>query len=74
MAQSGMPAAIDAEVGKPYGTRQDLAEALSFAAAGEAMPAIEPHPLSSIDRIFERLELGDSKSRVDFEPENWSVS
>lgn len=44
--------------GSFVGTRQDMAEALAFAAD------IELQPLSSINQIFDRLEHGDVASRV----------
>ena len=50
--------------GSFVGTRGDMAEALSFAAEGKVKADIELQPLSSINRIFERLERGDVASRV----------
>ncbi len=50
--------------GSFVGTRQDMAEALSFAAAGKVKADIELQPLSAINRIFERLEHGEVPSRV----------
>ncbi len=46
------------------GTRQDMAEALSFAAEGKVSADIELQPLSAINAIFARLEHGDVPSRV----------
>jgi propanol-preferring alcohol dehydrogenase len=50
--------------GSFVGTRQDMAEALAFAAAGKVKADIEMQPLSSINQIFDRLEHGDVPSRV----------
>ena len=50
--------------GSFVGTRQDMAEALAFAADGKVKADIELQPLSSINDIFERLQHGDVDSRV----------
>jgi propanol-preferring alcohol dehydrogenase len=50
--------------GSFVGTRQDMAEALAFAADGKVKADIELQPLSSINDVFERLEHGDVASRV----------
>ena len=50
--------------GSFVGTRRDMAEALAFGAAGKVKADIELQPLSSINRIFDRLEHGDVASRV----------
>ena len=50
--------------GSFVGTRQDMAEALAFAADGKVKADIELQPLSSINQIFDRLEHGDVASRV----------
>jgi len=50
--------------GSFVGTRQDMAEALTFAAEGKVKADIELQPLSAINQIFERLEHGDVASRV----------
>ena len=50
--------------GSFVGTRQDMAEALAFAAEGKVKADIELKPLSSINRVFDRLEHGDVPSRV----------
>jgi propanol-preferring alcohol dehydrogenase len=50
--------------GSFVGTRQDLAEALAFAAEGKVKADIELQPLSAVNRVFERLEKGDVASRV----------
>lgn len=56
--------------GSFVGTRQDMAEALAFAASGKVKADIELQPLSSINRIFDRLQRGEVASRVvlDFTP------
>jgi propanol-preferring alcohol dehydrogenase len=50
--------------GSFVGTRQDMVEALAFAAAGKVKADIELQPLSAINQVFERLEHGDVASRV----------
>jgi propanol-preferring alcohol dehydrogenase len=50
--------------GSFVGTRQDMAEALAFAAEGKVKADIELQSLSSINQIFDRLEHGDVPSRV----------
>ena len=50
--------------GSFVGTRQDMVEALAFAAEGKVKADIELQPLSSINKIFERLQHGDVASRV----------
>ena len=50
--------------GSFVGTRQDMAEALAFAAEGKVKADIELQPLSSINDVFDRLEHGDVPSRV----------
>ena len=45
--------------GSFVGTRRDMAEALAFAAEGKVKADIELQPLSSINRVFDRLEHGD---------------
>ena len=50
--------------GSFVGTRQDMAEALAFAAAGKVKADIELRPLSSINEVFGRLEHGTVASRV----------
>jgi propanol-preferring alcohol dehydrogenase len=56
--------------GSFVGTREDMAEALAFAAAGKVKADIELQPLAAVNSIFERLEKGDVPSRVvlDFAP------
>lgn len=50
--------------GSFVGTRQDMAEALAFAAEGKVRAHIELQPLSAINDVFKRLEKGDVPSRV----------
>lgn len=56
--------------GSFVGTRQDMAEALAFAAEGRVHADVELQPLSAINSIFSRLEHGEVPSRVviDFAP------
>ncbi|MBJ7312225.1 zinc-dependent alcohol dehydrogenase [Rugamonas sp. CCM 8940] len=50
--------------GSFVGTRQDMAEALAFAAAGKVKADYELQPLSAINNVFERLQSGRVPSRV----------
>ena len=50
--------------GSFVGTRQDMAEALAFAAEGKVKADIELQPLSAINQVLERLEQGNVASRV----------
>lgn len=50
--------------GSFVGTRQDMAEALAFAARGKVKADYELQPLSSINQVFDRLERGLVPSRV----------
>ena len=50
--------------GSFVGTRQDMAEALAFAAEGKIKADIELQPLSAINQVLERLESGNVASRV----------
>jgi propanol-preferring alcohol dehydrogenase len=50
--------------GSFVGTREDIAEALDFAVKGKVKADIELQPLSEINNIFKRLELGDVAARV----------
>ena len=54
--------------GSFVGTRQDMAEALAFAAEGKVKADIELQPLSAINQVLERLEHGKVASRavIDF--------
>lgn len=50
--------------GSFVGTRQDMAEALAFAAAGKVKADIEVQPLSAINQVFDRLRNGEVAARV----------
>jgi propanol-preferring alcohol dehydrogenase len=50
--------------GSFVGTRQDMAEALVFAAEGKVKADIETQPLSAINQVLTRLEHGDVAARV----------
>jgi propanol-preferring alcohol dehydrogenase len=50
--------------GSFVGNREDLAEALSFAAEGKVKADIELQPLSAINEVFTRLAHGDVPARV----------
>ena len=50
--------------GSLVGTRQDMAEALAFAAEGKVEADIELQPLSAINTVFDRLSHGDVAARV----------
>ncbi len=50
--------------GSFVGTRQDMAEALAFAAAGKVTADIELQPLAAINDVLARLGRGDVASRV----------
>src|SRR6204780_2951592 len=50
--------------GSFVGTRQDMAEALAFAANGKVKADIELQPMSAINQVFDRLQHGDVPSRV----------
>jgi alcohol dehydrogenase, propanol-preferring len=50
--------------GSFVGTRQDMAEALAFAADGRVKADLELQPLSAINQVFDRLVKGDVPSRV----------
>jgi propanol-preferring alcohol dehydrogenase len=50
--------------GSFVGTRQDMAEALAFAASGKVKVDFELQPLSAINDVFNRLEHGRVPSRV----------
>jgi D-arabinose 1-dehydrogenase-like Zn-dependent alcohol dehydrogenase len=49
--------------GSFVGNREDLAEALSFAAEGKVKADIELQPLSAINQVFTRLGHGDVQAR-----------
>jgi len=50
--------------GSIVGTRVDLEEALTFAAAGKVRATIETQPLSSINDVFARLKSGKVNGRI----------
>jgi len=50
--------------GSFVGTREDMAEALAFAAEGKVKADIELQPLSAINDVMVRLESGKVASRV----------
>ena len=50
--------------GSFVGNREDMAEALGFAAEHKVKADIEIQPLSAINQVFERLQSGDVASRV----------
>ena len=50
--------------GSFVGTREDMAEALAFAAEGKVKADIELQPLSAINQVFDRLERDDVAARV----------
>ena len=50
--------------GSFVGTREDMAEALPFAAQGKVKADIELQPLSAVNSVFERLGHGDVPSRA----------
>src|SRR5271154_4981625 len=50
--------------GSFVGNREDMAEALAFAAEGKVKADIELRPLSAINEVFHRLQHGDVPSRV----------
>jgi propanol-preferring alcohol dehydrogenase len=55
--------------GSFVGNREDMAEALAFAAQGKVKADIELQPLTAINDVFKRLGQGEVASRVvlDFE-------
>lgn len=50
--------------GSIVGTRQDLKEALDFAAAGRIHAQVESQPLDAINQVFTRLKQGSVVGRV----------
>lgn len=50
--------------GSFVGTRQDMAEALAFAAEGKVKADIELRPLAEINQVFRELEEGQVQSRI----------
>jgi alcohol dehydrogenase, propanol-preferring len=58
--------------GSFVGTREDMAEALAFAAEGKVKADIEMQPLSAINHVIDRLEHGEVAARVVLESEAWA--
>jgi propanol-preferring alcohol dehydrogenase len=56
--------------GSFVGNREDMAEALAFAADGRVKADIEMQPLSAINTVFDRLEHGKVAARVVLDFEN----
>ena len=50
--------------GSLVGTRQDMVEALAFAAEGKVKADIERQPLSAINQVFDRFGRGEVAGRV----------
>jgi alcohol dehydrogenase, propanol-preferring len=50
--------------GSLVGTRQDMAEALAFAAEGKVRADIELQPLSAVNEVLDRLGRGEVAARV----------
>lgn len=50
--------------GSVVGTRQDMAEALAFAADGKVKAQVELQPLSAINDVLDRLERGKVAARI----------
>ena len=50
--------------GSFVGNREDMAEALSFAAEGKVKADIELQPLAAVNEVFDRLEHGKVAARV----------
>ena len=50
--------------GSIVGTRQDLAEALAFAAAGKVKARVSTEPLEAVNDVFARMEAGQINGRV----------
>jgi len=50
--------------GSFVGTRQDMADALAFAAAGKVKAEIELQPLSAINQVLHRLKHGEVAARI----------
>ena len=50
--------------GSIVGTREDLAEALAFAAAGKVRAQVSVEPLEAVNDVFERMERGTINGRI----------
>lgn len=55
--------------GSIVGSRQDLAEALQFAADGKVKPQVATEPLANINDVFDRLEKGKVEGRIVLRPD-----
>lgn len=54
--------------GSIVGTRQDLGEAIAFAAAGAVKANVSVEPLEKINQVFERMEQGRIEGRIVLKP------
>ena len=54
--------------GSIVGTRQDLAEAIAFAAEGKVMAKVKTAPLADINAIFDRMARGAIDGRIVLQP------
>jgi propanol-preferring alcohol dehydrogenase len=54
--------------GSIVGTRQDLAEAIAFAAEGKVRANISVEPLTAVNDVFERMAAGRIEGRVVLQP------
>jgi propanol-preferring alcohol dehydrogenase len=54
--------------GSIVGTRQDLREALAFAAEGKVRANVAIEPLEEVNNVFERLEAGEVEGRIVLKP------
>jgi propanol-preferring alcohol dehydrogenase len=50
--------------GSIVGTREDLAEALAFAAAGKVKAEVAVEPLEAVNAVLERMERGAITGRI----------
>ncbi|HKX92792.1 MAG TPA: zinc-dependent alcohol dehydrogenase [Sphingomicrobium sp.] len=50
--------------GSIVGTREDLCEALAFAAAGKVRAEVSVEPLDAVNAVFERMERGAINGRI----------
>jgi propanol-preferring alcohol dehydrogenase len=50
--------------GSIVGTREDLAEAVAFAAAGKIKAQVSIEPLDAVNEVFERMERGAINGRI----------
>ena len=54
--------------GSIVGTRQDLAEALAFAADGEVAAHFTEDKLDNVNAVFEKMRKGEIDGRVVLQP------